>query len=133
MTHSEKLNKILFVLLDTHRKRLDQQQIDKRLTFAFICNTVAEVTEDWEVEFLKRTLLSDGYMKMESFGNGEPPVITQEGIKFVQQGAYEREKKNQEIDQKIKEETLKKFQYDKWAFSIAIISLIISIISLFGN
>lgn len=130
MTHTEKLNKILHILLDTHRKRLDKQQLDKRLTFAYICKTVAEVTDDWEIDFLKQTLLSDGYIKMGESGDGEPPKITQEGIKFVQQGAYDREKKNREIDQKIKEETLKKFQYDKLALAIAILSLMISVVSL---
>lgn len=133
MTHPEKLNRILYVLLDTHRKRLDKQPTNRRLTFAFICKTVAEVTEDWETEFLKQQLLSDGYMKMSDFGDGEPFEITPEGIKFIQQGAYEKEKRNYEIEQKIKEETLKKFQFDKWAFTIAILSLVIAVISLFSN
>src|SRR6185295_13359903 len=116
MTHPEKLNKILYVLLDTHRKRLNKETLDSRLTFAFICRTVADVTDTWEIEFLKQRLESDGYIKMGDFVDGEPPEMTQDGIRFVQAGAYEREKKNQDIEQKIKEETLKKFQFDKWAF-----------------
>lgn len=84
MTYPEKLNQILNVLLDTHRKRLDKQTIDKRLTLAFICKTV--------IDFLKQRLLSDGYIKMGDFDDGEPPEITQSGIKFIQLGAYEREK-----------------------------------------
>ena len=102
MTHPEKLNQILYVLLDTHRKRLEKQTIDKRLTFAFICNKVADITDDWEIEFLKQRLLSDGYIKMGDFDDGEQPEITQSGIKFIQLGAYERERENQDIERKIK-------------------------------
>ena len=130
MTHQKKLNSILNVLLDTHQKRLNKQQIDSRLNFSFICKVVTEVTDDWEVEFLKQRLLSDGYMTMGDFGNVEPPNITQEGIKFIQQGGYVKEMLNQEIEQKIRVETFKKFQYDKWAFLIAILSLITALIAL---
>ena len=130
MTHQKKLNSILYVLLDTHQKRLNKQQIDSRLNFSFICKVVTEVTDDWEVEFLKQRLLSDGYMTMGDFGNVEPPNITQEGIKFIQQGGYVKEMLNQEIEQKIRVETFKKFQYDKWAFLIAILSLITALIAL---
>lgn len=130
MTHQKKLNSILNVLLDTHQKRLNKQQIDSRLNFSFICKVVTEVADDWEVEFLKQRLLSDGYMTMGDFGNVEPPNITQEGIKFIQQGGYVKEMQNQEIEQKIRVETFKKFQYDKWAFLIAILSLITALIAL---
>lgn len=56
MTHQEKLNRILYVLLDNHRRELDNQIIDNRLTFSFICNTVAEISDDWEIEFTKKDL-----------------------------------------------------------------------------
>lgn len=131
MTHQAKLNRILYILLDNHRKELDNQIIDNRLTFSFICNTVAEVSDDWEIEFIKQRLISDGYIDIFKSELIESPKITQPGIKFIQDGGYEQLQKNKDLEQKIKEETLKKFQFDKWAFFIAIISLITAIFSLF--
>ncbi|MCK9422216.1 MAG: hypothetical protein M0Q38_06435 [Bacteroidales bacterium] len=132
MTHAEKLNQVLFILLDTHRKRLANQAIDERLTFSFICTKVAEVTEDWEIQFLKQRLISDGYVEVDkSLKIIEPPEITQSGIKFIQQGGYVVVEQSNEIDKKIKAASLQKFQYDKWAFAIAILSLIIAILSFF--
>lgn len=107
MTHARKLNKILNALLYIHKKQLEEQSLDKRLTFSFICNTVTETTDEWEIEFLKQRLLSDGYMKMKDFEDGETPVITSTGICFIQNGAYEQE--NRKIDGKIKEEILHKY------------------------
>lgn len=131
MTHYQKLNQILHGLLYVHKMHLEKKPLDKKLTFSFICNTVAETTDEWEVAFLKNRLLSDGYMKMGDYGDGELPVLTPEGIKFIQGGAYLEERSEREIDKKIKEETLKKFQYDKWAFGISIISIIIALLALF--
>lgn len=70
-------------------------------------------------------------MRMADFGDGEPPILTPEGIKFIQNGAYIQEKSEKEIDKKIKEETLRKFQYDKWAFGFSIISILIALLALF--
>lgn len=69
-------------------------------------------------------------MKMGDYGDGEPPVLSPEGIKFIQDGAYLEERSEREIDKKIKEETLRKFQYDKWAFGFSIISMLIALLAL---
>jgi hypothetical protein len=131
MTHYQKLNQILHGLLHVHKLRLEKKPLDKKITFSFICNTVAETTDDWEISFLKNRLLSDGYMIMGDYGDGEPPVLTPDGIKFIQDGAYLEERLERDIDKKIKEETLKKFQYDKWAFAISVISILIALLALF--
>lgn len=53
MTHYQKLNQILHGLLHIHKMSLEKKPLDKKLTFSFICSTVAETTDEWEVSFLK--------------------------------------------------------------------------------
>lgn len=122
--HAEKLDKILYVLLDTHGKRLAKQQFDRRLTFKFIANNVAEVKDDWEVELLRQRLLGDGFMVMGKFGNGEPPEMTPTGIAHIQSGGYKANVGEREIDKVIKDETVRNFKYQKWAFYISILSML---------
>ena len=63
MTHDEKLDKILYVLMSRISTRIKNNgEDDKKLTMHFICNTLfqKEGHENWETEFLERILLSDG-------------------------------------------------------------------------
>ena len=133
MTHSEKLNRLLHVLLWTHRKVLTNQPVSTNITFTWLCKTVAEVTEEWEIEFIKQRLLTDGYIKMGDFGDGEPPVLTPTGIKFIQSGGYTREAKERELEQQIKEQTLKSLKRSNTALKISILAIVIpTLISLCG-
>ena len=132
MIHAEKLNAILYILLDNQRKILAKSPIDKKLTFEFICNRVIEINELWELEFLKNILIKDGYVEQfESLK--ELPIITHTGIKFIQDGGYNEIIKNKELDKKIKHETLKNFSLSKYAVGISLLSIIITVFLNFYN
>jgi hypothetical protein len=133
MTHPEKLNAVLHILLNNQRAILDRKPIDKRMTFEFICKTVAEVSEKWEVEYLRNILLNDGYIKMGEFGDGEPPVITHPGIKFIQAGGYKQQAEDRELEQQIKRQTLTSLKRSRDAKIISIIAIIVpTIISIYA-
>lgn len=133
MTHPEKLNSLLYVLHWTHRKVLTNQPVSKKITFDWLCRTVAEVTEDWEVEYIKQRLLTDGYIKMGDFGDEEPPILTPAGIKYIQAGGYVQEAKDRDLDKITKLENLKNLKRSKTALWISILAFIIpTLISLYG-
>ena len=102
MTNPEKLNAILYLLLNEVRN----SKPNPKLTFEFICTKVCEVTEDWEIRFLRDTLVSDEYIFVNSLVIALPK-ITPKGIKFIQSGGYKNEVENRELEKKIKLETLK--------------------------
>jgi hypothetical protein len=131
MTHPEKLYKILYVLLDTYRMHLEKHVADKRSTFSFICNSVANIHDAKEIEFLNYCLLSNGYMEMSSIGDGEPPEITQIGIEFVELEENEHQRKKRAIKKQIEDKSLKKFQFEIWAIIIALLSLVMALVALF--
>ena len=77
MTHPEKLNAILYLLLNEVRN----SKTNPKLTFEFICTNVCEVKEDWEINFLRDTLVSDEYISINPIIY-ELPKITPKGIKL---------------------------------------------------
>ena len=121
MTNAEKLNAILYALLNEVRN----EKPNPKLTFEFICLTLCEVKENWEINFLRNTLIEDEYISMSSMLN-VLPKITHKGIKFIQQGGYKKENENRDLDNKIKVETLKNLNRSKTALIISAISVIIS-------
>jgi hypothetical protein len=132
MTHQEKLNSLLHVLLYLQRKVVVNTPMNKKITFAWLCKTVAETEDQWEVEFLRQILLNDGYIIAGRFGDGEPPEITHSGIKFIQTGGYIKEKEQKELDEKIKAETLKSLHRSRTAIIISVIAIVVpTAISLF--
>ena len=132
MTHFEKLDTILFVLLDRERINMLKIPPHQKLTFAFICKTVADVKDDWEIEYLKNRLLDDGFIVYGKYGDGEPPSITTPGIKFMQAGGYRQHDKDLNLQREIQEQTLKSLKRSKHALIISIISIIVpTLISLY--
>jgi hypothetical protein len=128
MTHPEKLNAILYLLLSEVRN----SKPNPKITFEFICKSVCEVGEDWEINFLKNTLVSDEYIFVNPILY-ELPKITPKGIKFIQVGGYKSEDENRDLEKKIKIETLKSLQRSKLSLILAVISIIISIVTGFGS
>lgn len=124
MTHNEKLNAVLHILLNNQRLTLENKPIDRRMTFDFICRTVAEATEKWEVEFLRNILLNDGHIEMGKYGDGEPPNITHPGIKFIQDGGYRQLAEDREQDRLIKTETIKSLKSANKALWTSYISMV---------
>lgn len=133
MTHDQKLNYILNVLLSRLPKRLENGVDDKRLTFEFLCNALFkdENMPNWEVMFLRNTLQNDGYMEFLSYDGVELPIITHNGIKFIQNGGYEKEKENKKAQEELINTTIKNNKRSLWALVISVISLGITIFSIF--
>ena len=128
MTHPEKLNAILYILLNEVRNL----QTNPKLTFEFICTNACEVTEDWEINFLRGTLVSDEYISNNDIIY-ELPKITPKGIKFIQIGGYKNEDEIRNLEKKIKIETLKSLKRSKLSLRFAIIAVIISGITSYSN
>lgn len=121
MTYSDKLNAILYVLLNNKR-----DVSNPKLNFKFICETVSEVREEWEMTYLKEILINDGYVT--DFSNLlELPKITHLGVKFIQDGGYVEDSENKKLDKIIKVETLKNLKRSKTAIIISVISLLVTI------
>ena len=132
MTHDQKLNMILHVLLSRQPKRFSDKVDDKRLTFEFLCNALFknEGVLEWEMDFLKSRLFSDNYIRFIEVDNVQLPDLTQEGIKFIQQGGYEEQNQTLKIDKEIKIETLKELRRGKIALVLSVISITIAFLSL---
>lgn len=131
MTHNEKLDAILYGLLSRIRTRIENEGMcDERLTMQFICNALFEKKghEDWETEFLERRLLSDRLIELKSFENKKLPVITDLGIKFIQNGGYKNEIFDKYIEKELRVQFLKNAKQTKIALLISIISLLLSAI-----
>lgn len=128
MTNPEKLNAILYLLLNEVRN----SKTNPKLTFEFICTNVCEVKEDWEILFLRDTLISDQYIFINPM-TYELPKITPKGIKFIQIGGYTNENEIRDLDKKIKIETLNSLKRSKLSLVIAVIAAIISGITSFSN
>ena len=128
MTHPEKLNAILYLLLNEVRN----SKTNPKLTFEFICTNVCEVKEDWEINFLRDTLVSDEYISINPIIY-ELPKITPKGIKFIQIGGYKNEDVIRDLEKKIKIETLKSLKRSKLSLRFAIIAVIISGITSYSN
>jgi hypothetical protein len=60
-----------------------------------------------------------------------PHKITEKGSVFILNGGYEYQEYQQKLDLKIKQESLTKFKYDKWAFFLSIVAIIVSIVAVF--
>jgi hypothetical protein len=90
---------------------------DQRLTFNFLCYHLLkdEEVEDWEKEFLKKQLISDGFISFELFDGIELPNITQKGINFMQKGGYRGNEKKEKLFEEVQTSTIKSNNRSKWA------------------
>lgn len=130
MTHDEKLDKILYILMSRISTRIKNNgEDDKKLTMDFICNALfqQESHENWETEFLERRLLSDGLIQYIEVEDVMLPEITDLGIKYIQNGGYKRERSNRDIEEELKKENLKNAKRSWIALLISIISLVAAI------
>ncbi len=129
MTRDEKLDTILSILLSVDVKKLKNELINKPITMDFLnwANTDLELV-DWEMKSLKDELLNE---ELAIEKNGEIQ-ITQKGKKFItKEKGFKNLAKVSLQDEIIREETIKKFRYDKFAFWFSIIAIIISVIGFF--
>lgn len=128
MTRSDKLDKILYVLIWVDKMELEQKPISKKITMIFINESIDLELEPWEMQSLKEELLDEGFIKI----SNDELRITKKGKKFItrQQGFKKLDLVEIQEDL-IREKTIEKFKYDKFSFWFSIIAIIISLLSLF--
>jgi hypothetical protein len=130
MTRTEKLDSILYGLLAIDKKRLDGELINKSVTIEWISQSLKLDCEIWEMKSLKNELLDKGLI---TEIDGELH-ITEKGKNFsTREKGFSQLDKVANQEDKIREETINKFRYDKIAFWISIAAFIIAVISLIAT
>jgi DNA integrity scanning protein DisA with diadenylate cyclase activity len=129
MTRNEKLDKILLMLIAIDVKELKNEPIDMAITMDFINEALIELElVDWEMKSLKDELLNE---KLVIEKNGELR-ITQKGKKFITRDkGFRNLEKISDQEDTIREKTIEKFRYDKFAFWFSLIAIGISLATLF--
>jgi len=129
MTRDEKLDSILMMLLSIDVKELKNVPMNKPITMDFLNRTNSDLElVDWEMKSLKDELLNED-LAIEKDGELR---ITQKGKKFItKEKGFKNLAKVSLQEEEIREETIKKFRYDKFAFWLSIIAIIISVIGFF--
>ncbi len=131
MTRYEKLDKILLMLIAIDIKELKNVEINMPITMDFINEALVELElVDWEMKSLKDELINEELVIEK---NGELR-ITQKGKKFITREKGFRNLENiSEQEEIIREKTIEKFRYDKFAFWFSIIAIGISLLGLLIN
>jgi hypothetical protein len=130
MAMTQKLQTLLFVGLYHTKKGFDAYPHKEWMSFSYVCDKNLEVKEDWEIKNLLDKLTHDGYIETKMIDDVLHYKVNQVGHDFITKGGYNREYQEHEIDWNIKVETLKKFKYDKKAYIISILSMVISLLTL---
>ena len=130
MAMTKKLQTLLYVGLYHTKKGFDVYPYKEWMSFRYVCDRILEVKEDWEVKNLLDKLTSDGYIDTKMIDEVLHYKVNQIGHDFITKGGYDREYQEHKIDWDIKVETLKKFKYDKKAYIISILSMVISLLTL---
>lgn len=127
MTRTKKLDAILNSLLYIDKRRLNEESVNKVVTMEWLSDSLNLECEIWEMKSLKNELL-DKELITEIDGELH---ITEKGKHFTtrERGFGQLDKVSDQEDE-IREETIKKFRYDKFAFWISVAALIIAVISL---
>lgn len=133
MTHHKLLDVILACYLFAEKLKLSKDPRYQKLTFKLVAEVQEPGIDEWNVEFLRKRLLEDGFLRPSKFGDAEPYELTPEGIKAAQTSHYSSAIKERDIDWKIKEETLKSLKRSKDAKTISIFAIIVpTLISMYS-
>ena len=128
MTNNQILDSVLGCYLYGQKLKLEGNSQYNKMTFEFIVKSQTNgggfKIDPWQMEFLKQTLLNDGFITLPKSGI-EPYELTKEGIKAAQNGWYKKNEKNIEIDEKIKSLTIENFKHSKKSLIVSILALII--------
>ena len=127
MTRTEKLDSILNGLLYIDKILLNGDPAKKTVTIEWLSEALNLDCELWEMKSLKNELINK---KLVSEVEGELH-ITEKGKHFItrEKGFTQLDKVSVQKD-KIREETIKKFRYDKIAFWISIAAFLLAGINL---
>ncbi|MBB2950753.1 hypothetical protein [Sphingobacterium sp. JUb56] len=126
MNNNQILDSILHSYLFGQKMKLENDPRYLKMTFDFIFNTQTkrEETESWQMEFLKQTLLNDGFIKLPESGI-EPYELTPTGIKAAQVGWYKKNERDVETEKQLNLLTVADLKRSKATLAIAILALII--------
>ena len=128
-------NKILdeiLVLLMSLDAKIFRDMLDKinpkKIDMDFISETLSNNEWDnWMKNSFQDELVHKNYIELDSNGNLS---ITEIGKEFKRKGGYSEQDKIESQENIIREKTIEKFKYDKFAFWFSIIAVGISLISL---
>ncbi len=84
----------------------------------------------WEVKFLQDRLIGDKYVEMISVNNVQIPNITQKGIKFIQDGGYQKERERLDLQDESVRTAIESNKRSKSALVVSLISLGLSLIAI---
>ncbi len=84
----------------------------------------------WEVKFLQDRLIGDKYVEMISVNNVQIPNITQKGIKFIQDGGYQKERERLDLQDENVRTAIESNKRSKSALVVSLISLGLSLIAI---
>jgi hypothetical protein len=128
MTRAKKLDAILHKLMYLSIKTYKNEPTSKPITMEFLCSSMDDKSEDWEMASLKDELLGDRHIVEKS----NQIYITEDGNEFMRgAGAgYANKQKAQEENDVIRRGTIKGFKMQKWAFWATLIGLLIAALTL---
>ena len=131
MTHKQKLDHVLYGLLSRIPICYSSGADYKILTFEYICSALFkdENIPEWEVRYLQHRLIEDKYIEMVEVEGTIIPIITDKGIRFIQDGGYCKEEKRKEEQDKLVKSSIESNLRSKWAIIISIISALTAIAS----
>lgn len=132
MTHNQKLDMLLYSLLSRVPQRNASENDFCVLTFDFLCSALFkdEAMAPWEVKFLQDRLIGDKYVDMISVNNVQIPNITQKGIKFIQDGGYQKERERLDLQDENVRTAIESNKRSKSALVVSLISLGLSLIAI---
>lgn len=84
--------------------------------------------EDWMKKSFQEELIHKNYIRIDEEGN---LFIKEEGKEYKRKGGYSAIDKKETQEGTIREKTIEKFRYDKFAFWLSLIAIGVSIASLF--
>lgn len=132
MTYNQKLDMLLYGLLSRVPQRNTSGSDSCVLTFDFLCSALFkdEAMAPWEVKFLQDRLIGDKYVEMISVNNVQIPNITQKGIKFIQDGGYQKERERLDLQDENIRTAIESNKRSKSALVVSLISLGLSLIAI---
>ena len=131
MTYEQKLDTLLRGLLSRVPQRFMNGSDNKILSFDYLCSILLkdEDMPSWEVEFLNRALIEDGYIEMVDADGVLIPNITHKGIKFIQDGGYSKADLRQKQQDELVRSTIKSNNRSMLALIVSIVATIIALAS----
>ena len=131
MTYEQKLDTLLRGLLSRVPQRFINGSDNKILPFDYLCSILLkdEDMPSWEVEFLNRALIEDGYIEMVDADGVLIPNITHKGIKFIQDGGYSKADLRQKQQDELVRSTIKSNNRSMLALIVSIVATIIALAS----